>query len=220
MRRFQFIILIFLAAIVLNSCKDNPVGVQDNTPMFYAKVVDSDNRPVMNVSMHYILYDFINTQIPLVFDYPLQIPDTITIKIYNSLGKTIATPLNKQFQSPGGHTYLFDASAVTNGVYTCSVTGVTTNKLIRLFAHTYDTTKLKTTAPFIRTDQGGYVAIPISAFGLCQRFIYRYGQYYGQFDIPDSLAIVFVKQGYKDCIQGIKLDTTRAFERIFVLESN
>ncbi|KAF0138151.1 MAG: hypothetical protein FD122_3861 [Stygiobacter sp.] len=74
--------------------------------------------------------------------------------------------------------------------------------------------------PFSKSDANGNLQIQYSAFGIGEQFKYQPGAIQYQLTIADSIQVILVKQGYKDFIQNIKLDTTKAFETTFQLQSN
>ena len=54
-------------------------------------------------------------------EYALSEPSTVTIKVYNQVGKEIETIVNKE-QPEGHYTVPFDASRLASGVYFYSIT--------------------------------------------------------------------------------------------------
>jgi hypothetical protein len=217
----QITILVSLAVVFSNGCKDGPVDVHEKQPAFYAKVVDSNNNSIAEVGIHYIFYvgtDVVSRN--LLLQYVLQSPDSVTLKISDSFGNVVATPLNKQYQPAGTHAYNYNASTITNGVYSCSVTGASINQEMKLFVRTDDVSQLKITNPFTKTDASGNIQISYSTFGIGEHFTYQTGGTQLQLTIADSIQVILVKQGYKDFAQNIKLDTTKAFETTFQLQSN
>ncbi len=49
--------------------------------------------------------------------YILPVEGKVTLKIYNTLGKEIATLLNGEYKEAGRHLLMFDASSLPSGVY-------------------------------------------------------------------------------------------------------
>ena len=216
MLKYKLTSLLFISIIVFNGCKKSPVEVENKTPGFYAKVVDSNNNPIPDVGFHYIFYVGSNIVARnMVFSYILQSSDTITIKIIDSFNNEVTTLLDKQYQPSGNHAYVYNDSNITNGIYSCSIIGSTINQKIEFFVLTDDINKLLTLNPFKKTDSGGNIQISYSEFGIGKHFTYQ-----TELTVADSIKIVLFKQGYKTLTQNIKLDTTTILEKTFQLENN
>jgi hypothetical protein len=221
MRQYQIIVLIIFAATVLNGCRDNPVGVRDVGPLFYATVVDANNRPIADVGMHYVFYGVGATESRnLMIRFSLQSTDTITVTIFDPFGKEISRLYHNKPSQPGSYIYFYDAGTLTNGIYTFSIVGATINQQIRMFVLTEEFLKLTTTRPLTKTDAVGKIRIAYSILGIGEQFAYYNGSNYVPYVISDSITVVLVKEGYKDYVQTIKLDTINGFEVRFVLEKN
>ncbi|MBS4028673.1 MAG: T9SS type A sorting domain-containing protein [Ignavibacteriales bacterium] len=52
-----------------------------------------------------------------IIRYSLSVNSTVTLKVYNVLGKPITTLLNNQFLAAGSHQVEFDASNLPSGLY-------------------------------------------------------------------------------------------------------
>ncbi|KAF0138150.1 MAG: hypothetical protein FD122_3860 [Stygiobacter sp.] len=116
MKYKQINLLIIFLIVISSGCIVDPGGNQEKPIAFYAKVVDSNNNPIADVGIHYIFYvgtDIVSRN--LLLQYVLQSADSVTLKISNSFGNVVATPLNNQYQPAGTHAYNYDASVITNG---------------------------------------------------------------------------------------------------------
>ena len=219
--KYQNIILFNLLLFVFIGCKDTSVNVDEKKSGFNAKIVDLKNNPLDSVGIHYIFYltyDVISRNIWI--KYQLQSSDTVTVKIYDAFGKLIATPINKQFQLYGSHSYDFDASKVTNGVYSCTLLTTNFSDKTKYFVRTDDVDQLKLTTPFSLSDINGRIQIPYFVFGIGNSFTYQVGASLQQVSIADSIKVIYTKDGYKDYYQTIKFDTTQIFETTIQLQNN
>jgi len=221
MLKYTLTLLSFINIFFLNSCKNGPVEVDNKTPGLYAKVVGSKNNPVNGVNFHYIFYVGSNiVSRNMLFSYSLQSADTITIKVFDSFNNEIATPVSNQYQPAGNHLYNYDASELTNGVYSCLISGSTIDQKTHLFVLTDDINQLIQLNPFKKSDLSGNIQISYSALGLGNHFVYQIGNDQLDLVIADSIKVVLFKEGYKTFLQSINIDTTIAFEKTFYLENN
>src|SRR3990172_6513648 len=95
--------------LLLMSCKDNPVVIDDKYPIFYLTVEDSDKHLIRDVAFHYIFYlntDFLIRHAVITYALPQESP--VTILILNALNDTVATPLQNQVQPAGMHAFFFE----------------------------------------------------------------------------------------------------------------
>jgi hypothetical protein len=221
MLKYKLTLLFFISIIFFHGCKNGPVEVDNKTPGLYAKIVDSNNNPVTDVNFHYIFYVGSNiVSRNMLFFYSLQSADTITFKIFDSFNNQIAIPIDNQYQPAGNHSYNYDASNLTNGIYSCSITGSTIDQKTKLFVLTDDVNQLIQLNPFKKSDLSGNIQISYSALGLGNHFLYQVGNDTLDLIIADSIKIVLFKEGYKTFVQSINIDTIKAFEKTFHLENN
>jgi hypothetical protein len=212
--------LVLVTLFFLQSCKNTPVEVEQNTPGFQVKVVDSSGNPILDVGFHYIFYLGANIVTRnYLFSYSLQLPDTLTMVILNSFGTEIAIPFYKQFRPAGSHTYNFDASTLSNGVYSCLITGSTITQTIHFFVLTDDIAQLTTLSPLSKTDEKGIIKLSYRSLGIGDKFNYQLGSSQLQLVIADSIKIFLTKQGYMNYLQSIKLDTTKFIDMTFQLQN-
>jgi hypothetical protein len=64
-------------------------------------------------------------------NYEVSKNEFVSIKIYDMLGREIATLVNKQIEA-GYYTYDFDASSMASGVYVCKMKAGTFEKSLRM----------------------------------------------------------------------------------------
>ena len=150
------VLSIIALLLFLTSCKDNPVRVDDVQPGLYVNVSDLNGSPLPGVGFHYI-FDVgqIVVSRNMLITYTLPKSDTVTLKIYHPLGQEVATLYNRVYQLPGNYSYNYDASALTNGVYTYRLATSSVTNEGKLFVLTDNTAQLQTMSPLISTDQKG-----------------------------------------------------------------
>lgn len=85
-----------------------------------------------NVPSDYSIGSFPNPFNPTTtINYQLPKDGMVTIKVYDIIGKEVATLVNEQ-KSAGYYKVDFDASRLTSGVYICSIQASSFNKSIKL----------------------------------------------------------------------------------------
>jgi len=201
-----------LVIFALAGCRENPVIIQDNAALFQAKVIDSNNNPIVSVGFQYVFYVGANVVSKnYQFRYGLHAADTITMSIFDPFENQIAMPLNKMPQFPGSYSYNYDATGLPNGVYSCTIAGSTINQRTNFFVLTDDIAQLTVTKPLITSDANGIIQLSYASLGIGDHFLYQNGSALLELTIADSISILLTKQGYKDYLQVIKLDTTKFF---------
>ena len=221
MRRYNIVILSVLIAFISRGCKDTPVDVQDSSPMFHARVVDSHNNPIADVGFHYIFYFGNNIHSrELLIEYQLQSADTITVKIADSFGNSMGT-INRGYEQAGNHSIRYYVSFFSNGIYYFTVSGKTINQRLKMFVRTDDITELIQTSPFAKTDANGNLQIPYSVLGIGEQLTFQNDSTHLQLTIGDSIRVVLFKPYYQWLVtQYIILDTTKTFQTTFQLQDN
>ncbi len=221
MHRSQIAFSIILAISFFSSCRDNPVTIENNVHGFHAKVVDSNNNPVADVGFQYIFFVGENVVARnYSFKYSHTVFDTVTLTIHDPFGNQIAMPLNKEPQLAGYYMYVYDTSTLPNGVYSCTIVGSTFNQIISFFVLTDDIVQLKAMKPLMKSDAGGVIQLSYTSLGIGKQFLYENGSALIPLTVSDSIVVLFNKQGYKDYLEGIKLDTTKYSDITFRLQSN
>jgi hypothetical protein len=212
---------VIVISLLLTSCKDNTVQVDDKQPGLYMKVTDTNGISLPGVGFHYIFYGVQNTiSRNMLITYTLSKPDTITLKLFSPLRQEIATLYYKTYQLSGNYSYNYDASALTNGVYFYRLTTPSSTIEGKLFVITDDIAQLQTLPPLTTTDQEGNAQITGSALGIGDHFNYQIGSTQYQFIISDSITVLLVKEGHKNYLQTIRIDTTKASTFTFQMINN
>jgi hypothetical protein len=212
-------IIIFLL-IFSSGCKDNPVKPDNNyEKAIIGKVTDSNGNAVPDVSIHYIFFtgnDYLiykNASIK----YGFETNQNITLSIFDMFSKEIARPIDNQSQRAGYYTYFFDASDLTNGIYSYKVMG---NK--ELAAGSFiiiddNITNLIKTKPLTKTDAFGSFKLDYSVLGLGR--VFKRDLQSGLLDlvVADSIKLVFYKNDYPVKTSWLKIDTTKTTSQTFVI---
>jgi hypothetical protein len=217
MNRLHMIFLpISVVVVVLSSCKDDGVSVDNRSIGLYAKVVDASGNAISGVNVHYLFSTSTN---PLTLNawihYGLSTPQVVTLKVFDPFDREVATLIHAQQQPVGQHTILFDSS-VTNGVYSYRLQMGDSMRTGSFYIRDDDITRLQQKSPLTTSDQRGQFFLSPSILGIGRTF-------QGQFStetIYDSIAVVLVKVNYRTFIQSFRLNTTTPTDKIFTLESN
>ena len=177
-------------------------------------IVDAKNNRLSDVGFHYIFYfgsDIVLRHAGIT--YTLSSADSVTLKIFDPIGREVTTLLNKEFQPAGWHTYFYDGTGLTNGVYEARITASSIDSIRKFILRTDDVTTLKATPPLVKSGRDGNLEISYRALGLGYRSTLNLAI------IVDSITVLLVKEGYQDFVQTIRLDTSKADERIFRLQA-
>jgi hypothetical protein len=238
----QLLFFLPIMFIISLSChNDNPVGSKELKPAFYGTVVNASGVAVESVGVHFIPHlnpplfalseskttpvvtiSHTNPITSIAFNLPIDGIVTLILYRYGS-NDLIDTLLDHVPLAAGTNEVDFDASAMTNGTYYFRIffndTLLDERRMLLVAFINNDTSIIAHSNPFCSTNHLGQFTLPYSVLGIGLQFINVTSPFPPDtITIVDSIDIVLFKSGYKTFIQGMKIDTAKAFVRSFTLQ--
>ncbi|MCI0565117.1 MAG: hypothetical protein MN733_42160 [Nitrososphaera sp.] len=210
-------ILVLTSAYGLAGCNDNPFDYDELLPpALFVQVVDENNKPIPNVGFHYIFYcnqDFISRG--AILFYGVENPDTVTLKIYDPFG--YKKVIEKKYLQAGYHTYEYNGTTATNGVYEFEYATSTTSERIKFYLRTDNVPELESMTPLIISDSKGELAVSNDVLGIGQSFVITWPP--DGYIIGNTITVVLVKNGYQTFTETITIDKNKASRHTFRMKS-
>jgi hypothetical protein len=212
-------ILSVFTFLVLSGCRKDPAKYSGEVNKeIIGKVVDENDQVLPNVDVHYIYNVGINAEFKHVtIQYSLISQQNVTLKIYNMFGEEVSRPLENQAQLAGNHSYFFDASQLSNGIYRYRIEG---NNLISegsFLVLDDDVSALVQKPPLTLTDPDGFFHLKYATLGIGKKFTMLINNEKQDLVIADSIQIILYLENYQISVNHIKIDTTRTKEKTFRL---
>lgn len=225
------------------SChKDNPVQVDERTPALYGTVINTSGVAVESVGVHFIphfdktIFPFSQSKASQIITVSHTNPTTtiefaiptdgiVTLILYRyGSNDLIDTLLDHEQMLAGVNGIDFDASLLTNGTYYFRLffngSLLDERRMLLVAFINNDTSIIAHSNPLCSTSHLGQFTVPYSVFGIGLKFIRTIDgpTPVDTITIVDSIDLVLFKPGYKTFIQGMKIDTTKAFVGSFTLQ--
>jgi hypothetical protein len=218
MTRLLSVVISAVIIITLHfGCKEDGVAADDRPAGLYATVIDSAGNPVSDAEVHYLFYTSTN---PLVLNawiqYVLTVSRTVTLKVYDPLGREFSTLINGVQQPAGTHTIQFYDSTAANGVYSYRLQAGDSLGTGSFYIRDDDIVRLQKKTPLTVSDGSGRFFLSPAALGIGRTFYVPFSPE----TISDSISIILVKENYKPFMQSFRLNVSTSDDRTFTLEAN
>lgn len=215
----KYAILSVFIFLVLSGCERDPAKYSGEVNKeIIGKVVDENDRILPDVAVHYIYNVGINAEFKHVtIQYSLTSQQNVTLKIYNMFGEEVSRPLENQSQKAGNHSYFFDASQLSNGIYRYRIEGndlITESSFLVLDD---DVSALVQKTPLTLTDPNGLFHLKYSTLGIGKKFTMWINNEQQDLIIAASIQIILYKENYQISVNHMEIDTTQTTERTFQL---
>jgi hypothetical protein len=229
------LILAFCALTIIgvSGCKkdNNPVSSDGTLGYFTGRVIDSNGTAISGAKIHAIpnvietssfeKISSINDIIQFQFSLP-QISMVNLILLRKGTSDTVAIIIKNSEMPAGVHSIFFDSDSLTAGIYTMKLefgSERIENDLILL----KEPSELVNANALIKTDTNGKFVLSNKIFAIGASYT-RTSEVspdsIGAITVTNNVTFLIMKEGYKNLIQNVFIDTTYANYKAFIMEKH